>query len=148
MVATNLHGTALVLGDRGVLILGASGSGKSTLALTLIAQFQASSRLARLVGDDQVLISARGGHLLCKAPPTIGGLVEVFGQGPRPVGFEECAVIDLLVRLVSPADTERLPEDRFEEIAGCRLPCLFLAERNATGAALALSARLSLPPFL
>jgi serine kinase of HPr protein (carbohydrate metabolism regulator) len=148
VVATNLHGTALVLGDRGVLILGASGSGKSTLALILIAQFQASNRLARLLSDDQVLISARGGRLVCKAPPTISGLVEVFGLRPKPIGFEESAVIDLLVRLVSPAETERLAEDRFEEMAGCRLPCVLLAERNATGAALAVSARLSLPPFL
>ncbi len=148
MAAANLHGTALVLGDRGLLIAGASGSGKSTLALTLIAQFQTNNRLARLVGDDQVLISARGGRVTCKAPSPIGGLIEVFGQGPKPIGFEECAVIDLLVRLVSPAEAERFPEDRFEDVAGCRLPCLLLAERNAAGAALAVSARLSMPPFL
>lgn len=148
MAATNLHGTALVLGDRGVLILGASGSGKSTLALTLITQFQAGNRLGRLVGDDQVLMAAQGGRVTCAAPETIRGLVEVFGLGPSRISVERHAVIDLLVRLVSPAETERLPEERFEDMAGCRLPCLHVAERNAAAAALAVLARLSLPPFL
>ncbi|RWH23488.1 MAG: HPr kinase/phosphorylase, partial [Mesorhizobium sp.] len=32
----NIHATAILIGDRGVLITGPSGAGKTTLALTLI----------------------------------------------------------------------------------------------------------------
>ncbi|TIU15608.1 MAG: HPr kinase/phosphorylase, partial [Mesorhizobium sp.] len=36
MRAENIHGTALLIGECGVLITGPSGSGKTTLALTLL----------------------------------------------------------------------------------------------------------------
>lgn len=145
--ATNLHGTALVLGERGILILGPSGSGKSTLALALISRFRESGRLARLVADDQVLASAHGGRLLCRAPATIRGLVEVYGVGPTPLEVEPAAVIDLAVRLVPADRLDRLPGEVFEEISGCRLPLVAVRERDAGPALLAIAARLSLSPF-
>jgi len=140
----NLHGTALVLGDRGVLILGPSGSGKSTLALALISRF---GRAACLVADDQMLVRARAGRLICAAPQAIRGLVEVHGVGPRPLAVQPEAVIDLAVRLVPAGETRRLPEDEFEDVAGCRLPRLTVRERDALPALMAVAARLSLPPF-
>ena len=145
--ATNLHGTALVLGERGILILGPSGSGKSTLALALISRFRESGRLVRLVADDQVLASAHGGRLLCRAPATICGLVEVYGVGPTPLEVEPAAVIDLAVRLMPAVRLERLPDEAFEEISGCRLPLVAVRERDAGPALLAIAARLSLSPF-
>lgn len=146
-MASNLHGSALVLGDRGVLIVGASGSGKTTLALSLLAQSQVTGRLVRLIGDDQLLVSSRGDRLVCAAPSTIRGLAEVHGLGPRPLEVEAAAVIDLMVRLLPAEEAERFPEDTTETICGCITPRLGLRERNTIGSMLAVWARLSMRPF-
>jgi serine kinase of HPr protein (carbohydrate metabolism regulator) len=143
----NLHATAIVIGDRGILIRGASGSGKTALALAVIAAARATGRFGVLLADDQVLLSVRQGRLVCLAPPTIAGLVEVRGLTPRPVSHEPSAVIDLIVTLVEQAEAPRYSEDRWSEIAGCMLPELLLAAQDAPGALPALFARLSLPPF-
>jgi serine kinase of HPr protein (carbohydrate metabolism regulator) len=146
-VTSNLHATAVVIGDRGVLIRGPSGSGKTTLALAMIAWFRGLGRFACLVADDQVLLSRREGRLLCAAPPSIEGLVEVRGATPRPVRHEPSAIIDLLVILAQEHAAPRFLEERWEEIGGCRVAVLVLAQRNAEGAFPAIAARLSLPPF-
>lgn len=147
MSAPNLHGTALVLGERGLLIIGPSGSGKSMLALALLARFRQAGRQARLVADDQVLVSAPAGRLVCRAPSAIRGLVEVHGVGPRPIEAEPAAVIDLVVRLVPAESLQRIPDDAFEEVAGCRLPLLEVRERAVEPALAAVAARLSLSPL-
>lgn len=147
MTPQNMHGTAVILGDRGVLITGGSGSGKTALALALIAQARREGMFARLVSDDQVFLSNLGGRLVCSAPPTISGLVEVRGLGPRPIAAEPSAVVDLVVRLALADATERFPEETTAALAGSEIACLDLAERNAAGAAAAVAARLSLPPF-
>ncbi len=59
----NIHGTALVLGDRGILVTGPSGSGKTTLALALVGHFCTHGRFARLVA-----MVAPGGMLLVGPP--------------------------------------------------------------------------------
>jgi serine kinase of HPr protein (carbohydrate metabolism regulator) len=136
----NIHATALVLGDRGVLIRGASGSGKTTLALALIAAFQSHGRFARLVGDDQLFATERGGRLLVQAPVTIAGLAEIRGIGPHPLPFLPRAVIDRVVWLVLEAEAPRFADPRREAIAGVELPRLDLAARNAAAAAPAVTA--------
>jgi serine kinase of HPr protein (carbohydrate metabolism regulator) len=146
-LTSNLHATAIVIGDRGILIRGPSGSGKTTLALSLIAAFAGMGRFACLVADDQVLLSRREGRLLCAAPPSIEGLVEVRGATPRPLRHEPSAIVDLLVILTQEHAAPRFSEERWEEIGGCRLAVLVLAQRNAEGAFAAVAARLSLPPF-
>jgi serine kinase of HPr protein (carbohydrate metabolism regulator) len=136
----NIHATALVLGDRGLLIRGASGSGKTTLALALIAGFQSHGRFARLVGDDQLFASERGGRLLVHAPGAIAGLAEIRGIGPHPLPFLPRAVIDRVVWLVLEAEAPRLADPRSEAIAGVELPRLDLAARNAAATAPAVTA--------
>jgi serine kinase of HPr protein (carbohydrate metabolism regulator) len=143
----NIHATALVLGDRGVLIAGSSGAGKTTLALTLIDRFRSDERFARMVGDDQLFIAGRGGRLVASCPPAIAGLAEVRGIGPRPLPALASAVIDLIVRLVPEHDAPRLPDPASETIAGIELPRLDLPERNAVAASLAVTAWLGAPPF-
>jgi serine kinase of HPr protein (carbohydrate metabolism regulator) len=143
----NLHATALTIGDRGLLIRGASGSGKTTLAVALIAAAQAAGRNARLVSDDQVLLLASGGRLVCRTPPTIAGLVEVRGATPQAIPHEPSAVIDLLVDLVEAGDAPRFSEPQWEVVEGCRLPVLALAARTVHGALPALAATFLLPPF-
>ena len=49
--AENIHGTAILIGERGVLITGPSGAGKTTLALTLLDHCRARGLFSRLIGD-------------------------------------------------------------------------------------------------
>jgi len=125
-----MHATAIVLGDRGVLIAGPSGSGKSSLALRLVEKFRTGGRFARLVSDDQVFLSAHQGRLVCNAPPPIAGLVEVRGLGPVATEYEVATTVDLLVRLVPSSEVERLPADASELLLGCKVRRLMLAERE------------------
>jgi serine kinase of HPr protein (carbohydrate metabolism regulator) len=143
----NLHASAILLGDRGILIAGESGSGKTTLALALIDRFTRSGQFSRLVCDDQVLLVAAQDRLICRAPQTIGGLVEVYGLGPRPLEFESQMIVDLLVRLVPPTAAQRFPEGRIESLAGCSLPCLELVTGNVQAAVFAVASWFSVAPF-
>ncbi|WP_442580803.1 HPr kinase/phosphorylase [Mesorhizobium sp. ASY16-5R] len=143
----NLHATAVVVGDRGILIRGASGSGKTTLALALIAAARTAGRHAALLADDQVLLSAREGRLICLAPPSITGLVEVRGITPQRLVHEGSAVIDLVVTLVEESDAPRYSEPVWCEMGGCRLPELVLASRGVNSTLPALASVLLLPPF-
>ncbi len=142
-----MHATALVLGDSGVLITGPSGSGKTRLALALIDRFVLQQRFARLVGDDQLFVAARGGRLVASCPGTIAGLAEVRGVGPRPLPTLASAVIDLVVRLIPECETPRLPDPLSETIAGIAVPRLDLPSRNVIAASLAVTAWLAAPPF-
>jgi serine kinase of HPr protein (carbohydrate metabolism regulator) len=143
----NIHGTAILIGERGVLIAGPSGAGKTTLALALLDHCRTRGLFSRLVGDDQLLAAAHGGRLVCRAPASIAGLAEVHGIGPRPLAFEPAAVIDLVVRLVEPAEMARLQDEAFETIAGCRMPRIDVLRQNVTAALPMLTARLSIRPF-
>ncbi|CDX19379.1 conserved hypothetical protein [Mesorhizobium plurifarium] len=143
----NIHGTALLIGQHGVLVTGPSGAGKTTLALALIDHCRTRGMFSRLVGDDQLFAAAHGGRLVCRAPASIAGLCEVHGIGPRSLAFEPAAVIDLVVRLVEPADMARLQDETTETIAGCRMPRIDVARQNVTAALPMLMARLSIQPF-
>lgn len=145
--ASNIHGTALLAGDRGILITGASGSGKSTLALALVGHFRGRGLFSRLIADDQLFISSHDGRLLCAAPATIAGLAEVAGIGPQPVSYEREAVIDLCVRLVPEVEMQRFQTDSASVISGCEVPGLDVAARNVTAALAAISARLAMASF-
>lgn len=143
----NRHGSLVILADRGVLITGPSGAGKTALALALVSHCTSCGRFARLVADDQVLLTAAGGRLVGRAPPAIGGLAEARGLGPAPVRYEKAAVIDLIVRLVSAPAAPRYQEGATARLKGVELACLELAEHDTAAAVLAVTARLSLPPF-
>jgi serine kinase of HPr protein (carbohydrate metabolism regulator) len=136
----NFHATALILSDRGVLIMGPSGSGKTTLALALITRETVAGRFARLVSDDQLFVAAHGERLVATCPDTIAGLAEVHGIGPRPQPYVASAVIDLVVRLVPQSDAPRLGDAQTQAIAGISLPAIDLPARNAEACCLALAA--------
>jgi serine kinase of HPr protein (carbohydrate metabolism regulator) len=146
-MADNFHASAVVLGDRGIVIAGGPGSGKTQLALALICHARTHGLFARLVADDQVFLSAHHGRLVCIAPETIAGLIEVRGVGPQPTACEKKAPADLLVRLVERSEAERFPEAETETIQGCGVPLLKLAANDGRAALMAVAARLSLPPF-
>ena len=57
---TSIHASAVLVGDRAVLIRGPSGAGKSRLAFDLILAGRAGQiQTALLVGDDRVTLEAR-----------------------------------------------------------------------------------------
>lgn len=129
------------------MIMGPSGSGKTTLALTLLRQFNAAGMFARLIGDDQLFVRARGGRLIASCPAAIAGLAEVHGLGPRALPHLDEAIIDIVVKLVEPADAPRFSEPARETIARITLPRLDLPARKAAAAVLALTAWLKATPF-
>lgn len=98
-----MHGTAVLIGAAGVLIRGDSGSGKSQLALALI------TRGARLIADDQAIVSNCHDRLVVSAPAVTAGLLEVRGRGLVAVPFERWAVLRLVVDLEHRQEIERLP---------------------------------------
>jgi HPr kinase/phosphorylase len=110
-----VHGTCLVIGGCGVLVLGPPGSGKSDLALRLIDQpgrgTGAEALTAHLVADDQVVITRRGTRLLAAAPPRLAGLIEVRGLGIVGVDHVAEAEVRLAVRLAEAGSIERMPDD-------------------------------------
>ena len=118
-----VHGTAVGLGDRAVLLRGPSGAGKSDLALRLLAL---SSELliglclpgepARLIADDQVWLDRHGDHIVASAPETLRGRIEVRGVGIVHVSATPSAMLHLIVDLVPAVDVPRLPLDTTTEI--------------------------------
>jgi HPr kinase/phosphorylase len=108
-----IHGTCLVIGACGVLIMGPPGSGKSDLALRLIDQpgrgTGGEAMAARLVADDQVVITARKNRLNAAPPPQLAGLIEVRGLGIVRTEYARQVDLDLVVRLADATSIERLP---------------------------------------
>lgn len=123
--STTLHGTCVSVDGEGVLLLGPPGAGKSDLALRLVDQpglgIDGFLRVARLVADDQVVITRRGGDLQASAPATLKGKLEIRGLGIAALPVEEDVTLRLAVRLERSADIERLPD-----LAGTRLDILGL----------------------
>ena len=120
-----VHASVALVGERGVLIRGASGSGKSSLLLALIATDPARNAL---VADDRVSLTAASGRIVASVPDAIAGLMEVRGQGIVRRPFVSPVVIDLVVDLVSPGESERMPGagERRTELAGIFLSQLRL----------------------
>ena len=145
--AINIHATVLVVGDRGILIRGPSGSGKTTLALALAASAAAAGRFAALVGDDQLMAHPVAGRLVCRAPESIAGLVEVRGRTPLPVAHVSACVVDLAVSLVPPHEAPRYAEPEAATLAGCTVPVMRLSALNVESTLPALASWLLLPPF-
>jgi HPr kinase/phosphorylase len=105
----SVHASAVLVGDRAVLIRGASGAGKSRLAFDLILAGRAGHIApAKLVGDDRVHLEARQGQLMVRPARALAGLIEIRGLGIRRCDFAPEAVVGLVVDLGA-ADAERLP---------------------------------------
>jgi hypothetical protein len=92
-----VHGTAIVVGEAGVLIRGVSGAGKSSLALALVDAAGARGLFARLVGDDRIVLQCADGRLIARPHAAIAGQVERRGQGIGEVRHEGAAVLRCLV---------------------------------------------------
>jgi serine kinase of HPr protein (carbohydrate metabolism regulator) len=124
-----IHGTAVALGDDGVLLRGPSGSGKSDLALRLI------DGGARLVADDQTELRDSGEAVRMSAPPSIAGQLEIRGLGIVAVPHCAAAPLRLVVDLVPPERTERLPEPAWCRYFSHEIALLALAPFEASAPA-------------
>lgn len=136
-----VHGTAVVIGEAGVLIRGPSGAGKSALALALVEEGRRSGVFARLVGDDRVLLSARHERVLMRPHPRIAGQVERRGQGVGAATHETAVVLRCVIDIApAGAPPPRMPDaqDRRVMIEGIDLPRLSLiADQPAQSARVA-----------
>ena len=121
---SSVHASAVLVGDRAVLIRGPSGSGKSRLAFDLILAGRAGQIPATtLVGDDRVHLEAAQGRLTVRPARKLAGLIEIRGLGIRRCDFAEQAVVGLVVDL-SASDAERLPAPSalFADISSIIIP--------------------------
>ena len=131
-----VHGTAVALGDVAALFRGASGSGKSDLALRCLGLPAGSliGQSARLVADDQVILTRDGSGLSVSAPPTIAGRLEVRGIGIITVGAVTPARLALVVDLVPPQSVERMPELGWCRIDGVDVAAIALTPFEGSAA--------------
>jgi HPr kinase/phosphorylase len=120
----SVHASAVLVGDRAVLIRGPSGAGKSHLAFDLILAGRSGQiPPAVLVGDDRVHLETSGGQLLVRPARELAGLIEIRGLGIRRCDFAREAIVGLVVDLNAP-DAERLPppEALAVTISGIEIP--------------------------
>ena len=116
----NVHGTAVSIDGKGLLILGQSGSGKSQLALALITHG------AKLISDDQVILINTESEIILSAPKSISGKIEA-----RFVGILKIPVLIAPLYLVIDLDQkelDRLPKKKFVTYFNKKIPAL-----NANG---------------
>ncbi|MET0906610.1 MAG: serine kinase [Bradyrhizobiaceae bacterium] len=107
----SVHASAVLVGDRAVLIRGPSGSGKSRLVFDLILAAQAGQvPEAMLVADDRAFLDVTDeGRLRVRPAPELVGLLEIRGLGIRRLDCATAAIIGLVVDLDA-ADAARLPD--------------------------------------
>lgn len=105
----SVHASAVLVGDRAVLIRGPSGSGKSRLAFALILAGR-SGQLppTTLIGDDRVRLAVRGHRLFVRSVEELAGKIEIRGLGIRTVAFTAEGPVDLVIDLAA-SEAERLP---------------------------------------
>ena len=130
--AATVHASAVRFHDKGVLIRGASGSGKSSLVLALLT---CDPDRARLVADDRVVLTAKGGQLVASVPDRLAGLLEVRGLGVVRRPFVSPVPIDLVVDLKPLAECPRLPDEeaRSALVQGVPVARLFLPTETPYG---------------
>lgn len=117
----SIHATAVVTGDRGILIRGPSGSGKSRLAFDLILAGRAGQIApVTLIGDDRVRLTASAGSLIVAGVSELAGKIEIRGLGIRSIGFAQQAPVAVVVDLDA-ADAERLPSPQALKTTLCGL---------------------------
>ncbi len=124
-----VHATCVEIGGAGIMLRGRSGSGKSDLALRLI------DGGARLVSDDQVIVSLERGRVIARPPSTILGRLEVRGIGIIDVPVVKKARLQLVVDLVPADQVPRLPDQRNEVFFDVPINLIALSPFDASAAA-------------
>lgn len=119
----NIHATLIDFFGKGILLVGKSGSGKSDVALRMIMD-----KGAKLVADDRVDVFVENGKLYGKAPKNLLNKIEIRNVGVAIFDdVSECVEITLCVELTTNKnELERMPENKFIEILGIRIPQILL----------------------
>lgn len=129
--------SAVSIGGRAVLIEGPSGIGKSELCLTLC------DRGAKLVSDDQVLISKTCGSISANPAPNIAGQIEIRNLGIINMEFVQNIPVALIIELSQNAP--RFVENaRTDHMLGIKVPHIQL---TAYSTALAIKVEWALQQY-
>ncbi len=115
----NIHASAIIINNKGVLVRGESGSGKSLLALQCLDVFE---RKSALVADDRVDISVENSEIYMHTPKNIEGLIELRGRGVIKKEYVKKARLDLIVDLVDEFDRYPEEDEFFIALQGIKLP--------------------------
>ena len=102
----------------GVLIVGSSGSGKSSLAINMLALG------SKLVADDQCELVKKNNRFSVSKPASLPNSIEIRGVGLVSVPMVVETSLDWVVDM-DETETERMPDLRFTEIGGYRVPTVF-----------------------
>jgi serine kinase of HPr protein (carbohydrate metabolism regulator) len=124
-----VHASAVLVGERGVLIRGVSGAGKSLMALALVGRVRREGGFAALVADDRVWLDVASERLIVRGAPRLAGLCERRCEGLVEAPHETRAVLRLIVDLPERGvPPPRMPEesDLYETLNGIVLPRLRL----------------------
>ena len=113
-----MHATCVDINGSGVLIVGRSGSGKSSLAISLLALG------STLVADDQCDLVKKNNRFSVSKPASLPNSIEIRGVGLVSVPMVVETSLDWVVNM-DEAETERMPNLRFTEIDGYRVPTVF-----------------------
>jgi len=113
-----MHATCVDVNGSGVLIVGHSGSGKSSLAINLLALG------SKLVADDQCALVKKNKKFRVFKPASLPKSVEIRGIGLVHVPMVVETSLDWVVNM-DEAEKERMPDLRFTEIDGYKIPTIF-----------------------
>jgi HPr kinase/phosphorylase len=114
-----VHGTAVAVDGRGLLIMGGTGTGKSALALAMMGLG------AKLVSDDQTMLSLVKGDVVMTCPnPDLQGVIEARGVGLIRAEASPSAPLTLVVDL-DLQETDRLPPRRSVTVLGCVIDLVY-----------------------
>ena len=121
-----MHASCVDVNGSGVLIVGRSGSGKSSLAINLLALG------SKLVADDQCELVMKNNKIRISKPASLPNSVEIRGVGLVSVPMVIETSLDWVVNM-DEAETERMPNLRFTEIDGYRVPTVFGKDMDELG---------------
>ena len=113
-----MHATCVDINGSGVLIVGRSGSGKSSLAINLLALG------STLVADDQCELVKKNNRFRISKPASLPNSIEIRGVGLVSVPMVVETSLDWVVNM-DEAEKERMPDLRFTEIDGYKIPTVF-----------------------
>ena len=113
-----MHATCVDINGSGVLIVGRSGSGKSSLAINLLALG------SKLVADDQCELVKNNNRFSVSKPASLPNSIEIRGVGLVSVPMVVETSLAWVVNM-DEAERERMPDLRFTEIDGYKIPTVF-----------------------
>jgi serine kinase of HPr protein (carbohydrate metabolism regulator) len=127
-MATLVHGTAVVVGTTGIILVGPSGSGKSAMALRMISEARRVGQFSALLSDDQVFVESVNGRIVGTLPEAIRGMIELRGSGIGRLATIDTAVLHLALQPIIADSASRIPEEnqRWQAEDGLSLPLYFI----------------------